>query len=311
MSQDQPSGESPEPGVRTVEPGMEGYPTWLDRTEYPFESNYMDLGPGRLHYVDEGEGRPILLLHGNPTWSFLYREIIRDLSEEYRCVAPDYFGFGLSDKPRYWSYRPADHAQIIAEFVDELGLEDLTLVVHDWGGPIGISYAEDHPENVHSLVVINSWCWPVEGRLRYRLWSSLVGGPIGRYFGKRYNFLADRMLSMGVADRSRLTDHIKRHYTEPLSNAEERKGTWTFAREITGSSAWLEDLWRGRAGLADIQALIIWGRKDRAFDVDALRTWQGLFPDARTVEYDDASHYVPEEKGPQVATEIRQFLGES
>ena len=286
-------------------------PGWLDRSEYPFESNFTSLEPGRLHYVDEGEGRPILLLHGNPTWSFLYRDVIRDLSEEYRTIAPDYFGFGLSDKPRYWSYRPEDHAQIIAEFVDELGLEELTLVVHDWGGPIGLSYAEAHPENVRSLVVINSWCWPVEGQLRYRLWSSLVGGPIGRYFGKRYNFLADRMLSMGVADRSLLTDQVKRHYTEPLANPDNRMGTWTFAREVTGSSAWLENLWNERGTIAGIPALIIWGRKDRAFGMDALRTWQGLFPDARTVEYEDAGHYVPEEKGIQIAAEIRQVLQKS
>ena len=286
-------------------------PAWLDRTEYPFESNYLDLEPGQLHYVDEGEGRPILFLHGNPTWSFLYRKVIEGLSEEFRCVAPDYFGFGLSDKPRHWSYRPEDHAQIVEQFVDELGLEDITLVVHDWGGPVGLSYAQNNPENVHSLVIANTWLWPVEQRLRYRAWSSLLGGPIGRYFGKRYNFYADRMIPMGFADRSRLTETIKRHYSKPLANPEDRTGTWTFARELTGSSVWLSRLWEMRAAIAGKPALLCWGMQDRAFGIDALRTWQGLYPDARTVEFQDAGHYVQEEKGPQFAAEIRRFLSES
>lgn len=310
MSQDQPSAGSPEPSVRTVEPEREGHPPWLDRTEYPFEPHFVDLGPGRLHYVDEGEGRPILFLHGNPTWSFLYRDVIRDLSDEYRAIAPDYYGFGLSDKPRYWSYRPEDQARIIAEFIEELGLENLTLVVHDWGGPIGISYAEDHPENVESLVVLNSAVWPLDDRLRFRLWSSLVGGPVGRYFGKRYNYLPKRMLSMGVSDRSRLSEQVTRHYTAPLAEPGDRMGTWIFAREVTGSSAWLARLWDRRAAIADIPTLIVWGMNDRAYGTDILRTWQGLFPEARTVEYADASHYVPEEKGPQLAAEIRDFLAE-
>lgn len=322
MSRDQPSAESSgtgtdiesgtdtEPGT-TAEPGAEGYPAWLDRSEYPFESNYLDVGPGRLHYVDEGEGRPILFLHGNPTWSFLYRTAIQELSDDHRCVAPDYFGFGLSEKPRDWSYRPEDHARAVVEFVEELGLADVTLVVHDWGGPLGVSYAEDHPENVHSLVVTNSWCWPVDDRLRYRLWSSVLGGPLGRYFGKRYNFMADRMLSMGVAERARLPDRIKAHYTEPLADPAERAGTWTFAREVTGSSNWLADLWDRRAAIAGLPALLCWGTRDRAFGVDALRTWQALYPDARTVEFADASHYVPEEKGTRLAAEIREFLAES
>jgi haloalkane dehalogenase len=311
MSQDQPSADSPEMGATTAEQRTDGQPRWLDRTEYPFESNYLDLEPGRLHYVDEGEGRPILMLHGNLTWSFLYRKVIRDLSDEHRCIAPDYFGFGLSDKPRYWSYRPADHARMIEAFVEELGLDDVTLVVQDWGGPIGLSYAERHPDDVHSLVICNSWCWPIENRLRARTVSTLLGGPVGRYFGKRYNFFADRLLPMGFADRSRLTDAVKRHYTEPLANPEDRKGTWTFARELTGSSAWLEDLWEMRAAVAGEQALLCWGMQGSMFGADALRTWQGLYPDARTAEFDDAGHFLPEEKGPELAAEIRRFLSES
>lgn len=314
MADYEPPVETPEATATTVEPGAEderASPPWLDRTEYPFEPNALDLGPGRLHYVDEGEGRPILMLHGNPTWSFLYRHVIRNCSDEYRCVAPDYFGFGLSEKPRYWSYRPADHARIVEEFVDELGLEDLTLVVHDWGGPIGFSYAENHPENVHSVVVASTWLWPLDDRWRYRAWSGLLGGSVGRYFGKRYNLFADRVIPMGFADRSRLTETVERHYREPLADPEDRKGTWTFAREVTGAAEWLGELWDRRGTVADLPALLCWGEQDRAFGTDILRTWQGLYPAARTVTFPDAGHYVQEEKGAEFAEEVRQFLAET
>lgn len=304
-STDDPASIAVEPTLRQTG----GYPPWLDREMYPFDSHYVDLGPGRMHYVDEGEGRPVLMLHGDPTWSFLYRHLIDGLSAEYRCIAPDYFGFGLSQKPRYWSYRPEDHARTIEAFIEELELEDVTLVVHDWGGPIGLSYAEHNPENVHSLVITNTLVWPVDDEWRFRLYSNLLGGPIGRFFGKRYNFYADRAVSMGFADRSRLTDSIKRHYLEPLADPQDRRGTWTFARAITDSSPWLADLWRNRSALTDIPALICWGMADRLVGSDALRTWQALYPDARTITYPAAGHLLQEEVGGQLTDEIGNFLG--
>jgi len=112
---------------------------WLDRDEYPFAPHYLTTPAGRLHYIDEGSGRPIVFVHGNPVWSFLYRNQIKALTSEHRCIAPDHIGFGLSDKPRDWTYLPAQHAANLEQLLEPMDLHDLTLVIGDWGGPIGIS----------------------------------------------------------------------------------------------------------------------------------------------------------------------------
>lgn len=282
-------------------------PDWLDREAYPFDSHYHDHPEGRVHYVDEGEGRPVVTLHGNPTWSFLYRELVRGLRDDYRAVAPDYLGFGLSEKPPGFSYRPPDHAAVVADLIDHLGLEDVTLVVHDWGGPIGLHYAAEHPENVRALVVTNTFMWPIEDAAG-RAFAALLGGPLGRVLCERYNAFARYVMKLGVADRSRLPPAVHDQYLRPLATAEERTGTWVFPRELVGSRDWLADLWGRRSRVADLPALLVWGMRDVAFDRDDLRRWQALFPDARTVELGDASHYLHEEKGAETVEPIREFL---
>lgn len=148
---------------------------------YDPASRFFQAGEHRLHYIDEGEGEPIVMVHGNPTWSFLYRKFIKELSHTHRCIAPDHLGFGLSDKPSGWSYKPADHAANLAALLDKLDLIDITLIVQDWGGPTGLSYALKNPERVKRLVIMNTWFWPVEDERHYRLFSGMVGGPIGRF----------------------------------------------------------------------------------------------------------------------------------
>jgi haloalkane dehalogenase len=134
--------------VRSDVAGVNRSLDWVDRNEYPFRSHYLSTEHGDLHYVDEGSGEVILFVHGNPTWSFMYRHLIKGLSAGFRCVAPDHIGFGLSDKPFDVSYLPQFHAENLERFIDRRGLKDITLVIHDWGGAIGMSYALNHPENV-------------------------------------------------------------------------------------------------------------------------------------------------------------------
>lgn len=131
-------------------------PDWVDRAEYPFEPEAIILGPGTMRYLDEGDGESVVMVHGTPTWSFLYRHLVKGLRDRYRCVVPDHLGFGLSDKPARWSYAPADQARNLTTLIETLGLKDITLVVHDFGGPIGLSYALEHPENVRRLVLFNT-----------------------------------------------------------------------------------------------------------------------------------------------------------
>lgn len=133
---------------------------WINREQYPFASHSLAVPAGRMHYVDEGSGEPIVMVHGNPTWSFLYRDLIKRLQPAYRCIAMDHLGFGLSDKPAGWSYLPADHAANLTAFIQGLGLQKITLVVQDWGGPLGLSYAVNHPANVARIILMPSrWWW--------------------------------------------------------------------------------------------------------------------------------------------------------
>lgn len=155
--------------------GIMKEPEWLDRKEYPFRSNFYNTKLGMIHYLDEGEGDPIVFIHGNPSWSFQFRNVIKQLSKTHRCIAPDLIGFGLSDKPRDWSYLPKEHAKIVDEFLESLDLHDITMVVGDWGGPIGLSYAIDHPDRIKNIVITNTWLWSVKNDWYYQAFSKFVG----------------------------------------------------------------------------------------------------------------------------------------
>jgi haloalkane dehalogenase len=145
---------------------------------FPFRSRWFGSTAGRVHYLDEGDGTPILLLHGNPTWSFLYRHLIPLLADRFRCLAVDYPGFGLSDRPPGYRYTPAEHAQVVGELVDHLDLADLLVMGHDWGGPIGLSVAAARAGRVCGLILGNTWFWPPDARLR--LFSAVMSSPPGR-----------------------------------------------------------------------------------------------------------------------------------
>jgi len=291
-----------------VSPPEVNCPAWLDRAEYPFEPRYFELDAGRLHYVDEGAGPPVVMVHGNPAWSFLYRNLIKRLSRGHRCLALDHIGFGLSDKPAGWSYRPEDHARNLEAFIQSLGLRDITLVVQDWGGPIGLSYAISHPEKVGRLIITNTWMWPVNRDPCYWAFSRFMGSFPGRLLIRRWNFFASFLMPRMFGDRSRLPPEIHRQYLAPLGRPEERKGCWVFPREILRSSDWLGRLWTSRKKIAEKPALILWGMKDIAFRKRELNRWAELFPQARVVKFPTAGHFLFEECGEELYRPIEDFL---
>jgi pimeloyl-ACP methyl ester carboxylesterase len=277
-------------------------PPWVDRREYPFEPRTLDVGAGRLSYVDEGQGSPIVMVHGTPTWSFLYRHLIRELRPRYRCVAPDHLGFGLSDRPPGWSYRPEDQARNLARLIDSLALKDLTLVVHDYGGPIGLAYALEHSDNVRRLVLFNTWMWSFAGDLQIERVSRILGGRLGRFLYERLGFSVRVMLRHAIADRRRYAREIERHYLKALDGY----ATWICAREVLGSSDWYDGLWRRRDRIAPIPALLIWGMKDPAFG-RYLPRWREVFERAEVVEL-DCGHAPPEERAPESLRRLVPFL---
>ena len=135
-------------------------PQWVSHDLYPFDNHYIEIDCCRAHYVDEGTGPPLLLLHGNPTWSFLYRNIIAVLRHRFRCVAVDYPGFGLSTAPPGYGFTPAEHAQVLEDLITFLDLQNITMMVHDWGGPIGFAVTARHPERFTAFVLGNTFAWP-------------------------------------------------------------------------------------------------------------------------------------------------------
>ena len=267
---------------------------WLDRTEYPFAPHYAEVGGGRMHYVDEGAGPAVVLVHGTPTWSFLWRRLIAELSTTHRVIAPDHIGFGLSDKPAGWSYRPADHARNLSTLLERLDVGPMTLVVHDFGGPIGLSHAIEHPERVTSLVLFNTFLWSMRDNPTAVRASRLFGSAFGRFLYTRLNLSPRWLIPMSFADRSRLTPAIHRHYTAPFPDADSRMGAWTLAKELVESSEWYDALWARRDRLATIPAQLHWGMKDPAFGPDALARWETVFERAE-VHRHDAGHFVQEE----------------
>jgi haloalkane dehalogenase len=284
---------------------------WIDRAEYPFASHYFETPAGAIHYVDEGSGQPIVMVHGNPAWSFLYRHLIKRLQPEYRCVAPDHIGFGLSDKPTDWEYLPADHAANLTALIDHLGLKDITLVIQDWGGPTGLGYAVAHPENVARLVIMNTWAWPVNRDPYYVAFSGFTGGPIGRMLIRRQNFFVNSIMPRAFGDRSKLTEAAHAHYRRPLAVPEERKGCWVFPKQIVGATPWLEQLWANISSLTGKPTLIVWGMKDIAFRENELQRWEATFPAAQVVRLETVGHYVQEEAPEELAAALIPFLRET
>lgn len=296
---------------RAEEGGIMNNSNWIDRDEYPFASHYFRVPAGNLHYVDEGSGAPIVMVHGNPTWSFLYRKLIKRLRSDYRCIAMDHLGFGLSDKPRDWSYLPKDHAANLMALIKGLKLKNITLIVQDWGGPTGLSYAVAYPENVARIIIMNTWCWPVNHDPYYIAFSGFVGGPIGRMLIRRYNFFARSIMRQAFGDKRKLSAAAHEHYLRALANPEERKGCFIFPKQIIASTPWLDQLWSHISTLNNKPTLIVWGMKDIAFREKELQRWERTFPEARTVRLSSVGHFPQEEAPDELTDAVVPFLRET
>jgi haloalkane dehalogenase len=288
-----------------------GNADWIDRNEYPFTSHFFQTPAGKLHYVDEGSGEVVVMLHGNPAWSFLYRKLIKRLSPHYRCIAPDYIGFGLSDKPGDWNYLPEEHAKNLEALIGHLGLKNITLVVGDWGGPIGMQYAVTHPENVKRLVVTNTWACPVDKDFHYIAFSAFMGGPVGRFLIRRFNFFVTSFMRVAFGDKRKLGDRAHQHYKDALPTAASRKGCYVFPRQIIASTPWLAELWSKFYVLKDNPTLFVWGMKDVAFREKELKRWQQALPNSLTLRLNTVGHFVPEEAPEELGEAILAFLADT
>ena len=284
----------------------DGVPAWVDREQFPFVNRWVTVGDGRLHYVDEGAGETILFVHGTPSWSFEWRRLIRELSGTHRCVAIDHLGFGLSDRPLAAQYTPEAHAVRLRAAVTALGLRDVTLVVHDYGGPIALPLALDGLAS--RLVVLNSFMWPLGDDPAIRRAGMLFGGTFGRLLYEYLNFSLRIIMPAAYADKRKLTPAIHRQYLSTFPDRASRGAVlWPLARALLGSTSWYQSLWARREALRAVPALLIWGTRDPAFGPRYLERWRSVLPQATVAEV-DAGHWPQEEAPDDVIQAIRRFL---
>jgi haloalkane dehalogenase len=280
-------------------------PAWVPAELYPFESRYADVAGARVHYIDRGSGPTLLLLHGNPTWSFLYRDIIAGLQDRYRCIALDYPGFGLSQAPSGYSFTPAEHAEIVERFLLHLDLREVTMMVQDWGGPIGFAAATRHPERFAAFVIANTWAWP-KSDLGTQAFSRFLGGPVGRFLILRRNFFVERIIPAGVRLR-KLPNGVMDAYRGPFPTPESRRPVHVFPREILASRPFLAEVADRLPTLSQRPALIVWPTRDVAFRRAERERWEGILPNHRTVVLEGAGHYVQEDACGEVVAAIRDW----
>ena len=276
---------------------------------YPFQPRYVDQTGLRMHYVDEGSGAPVLLLHGEPTWAFLYRKMIPQLSRVARVVAPDYFGFGRSDKPtRLEDYSYDFHYGSIERLADALDLRDATIVVQDWGGPVGLRLAVEHPERVARLVILNTGIGagraPSPEWLRFREFVRRVGSDLVPGQLVRLSCLTDP------------GDEVIEAYNAPFPTPESKAGVLAFPElvptEIDHPSA--AKMLEVRAGLESWErpALVLFSDSDPIFSTVAAEHLAARIPGAGPAEtIAGASHFLQEEKGEEIADRILRFLADA
>ena len=265
-----------------------------------------------MSYVDEGpkDGEAVLMLHGNPTWSFLYRDLIVGLSPAFRCLAPDHVGMGLSDKPAGYDYGLESRIGDIEALVASLGLRKVHLVVHDWGGPIGFGFAARHPERVGRIVILNTAAFLSE-RMPARI-ALCRSRWLGAFLVRGLNGFAEAATWMATASR-RLTWDERRAYLYPYDSWAHRIGVYRFIRDVPlerdhPSRTTLEDVGRGLTRLSGHEKMIVWGDRDFCFDEVFLSRWREIYPEARVERFASAGHFVLEDAGADARSRISDFL---
>jgi cis-3-alkyl-4-acyloxetan-2-one decarboxylase len=291
--------------------GMGSHPTPDWRPLYPFAAHELRLDAWRYHYLDEGAGEPLLLAHGNPTWSFYWRNLVLALRDRYRVVVPDHLGCGLSDKPQDYPYCLSRHVDNLVRLIEHLDLSRLTLLVHDWGGAIGLGAALRVPTRVSRLVLFNTGAFPppfVPFRIRLCRCPGL-----GRWAIRRLNLFARAALIMAVQKRERMTPAVCAGLLAPYDSWDHRVAIERFVADIPLTPrhpTWqvLADIERGLPRLADRPVQMIWGMRDWCFTPACLERFLAHFPRAEVQRLEDAGHYVIEDAHERIVPLVREFL---
>ncbi len=279
--------------------------------DFAFASKYVEVHGSNIHYVEEGTGDPVLFVHGNPTWSYLWRNIIPKVAQTHRAIAVDLLGFGRSDKPSDADYSFDEHCAVVAGFIDSLDLRNLSLVLHDWGGPIGMSYAIDHKENVAKVVLISTFVAPVKLPLGFAL-KVLRLRWLSAFIIQRLNLFLPFALRVGVANRSHLTREVLRQYHAPFPDYESRRSMRRWPEQLPLGPA--DSAYRAleRIGAAlpsfDRPVLVLKAERDPILTMKRAKWLVQTLPVARLEVVEKAGHYAQEDQPEKVAAAISQFL---
>lgn len=282
-------------------------PTFLQLL-YPFQPKSFRAPTGNLSVVDEGAGDAILFLHGNPSWSFLYRDLVLDLRNRYRCIAPDHQGCGLSD-PQSKRLRMADHSGNLVRLLDELAVDRFHLVAHDWGGAIGAHLAGSMPDRIKSMTFMNTAAFRIR-RIAWRI--RLARTPfLGRFLMERYNAFARAAITMAVVEP--LSPAVAEGFLYPYQNREKARSTANFVADIPRSAShpsWktLLETEESLGSLREKPVFLPWGMRDFCFDEPFLEQWIDHFPNAVVQRYENAGHYVLEDAGEDLRPRIAEFI---
>lgn len=287
-------------------------PGWL-QAEYPFTPHRHRLADGTaLSFLDEGPRtrRAVVMVHGNPTWSYYYRHLVRALAPTRRCIVPDHVGMGLSDKPEHRAYTLAQRIADLEDLITSLDLEQIDLVVHDWGGAIGLGFAGRHPAKVRRLAILNTAAFP-DSRIPARI--ALCRAPLlGPLIVRGCNGFAWPATWMAMARRA-LSVEEKRGYLFPYGSWADRVAVNAFVRDIPMDAvhptrATLAAVELGLSGLRGKEALLCWGGRDFCFNDHFLERWRGIFPHAAVHRIADAGHYVLDDAREDVVPRVTAFL---
>ena len=278
---------------------------------YPYTSHYFDLNPHKYHYLDEGEGEILLFLHGNPTWSFYYRTLIKEFKYSYRCVAPDHIGCGLSDKPQDYNYTLSVHIDNLEKLINFLDLKNITLVMHDWGGSIGMGLAVRKPKLIKRLVLFNTAAF-LSSRIPFRIkifQKPLIGTIAIRFF----NMLTRGLLIFGLKSNKLLTKKIKAGYLAPYDSFKNRIGNLKFIEDIpinssSKSYAVILNIEKNLNQFGKLPILIVWGGKDFCFNMMFLDKWRKIYPSAEVHEIPEAGHLVVEDAYEKIIPKMSTFF---
>lgn len=281
------------------------------RDIYPFDGKFLDIDGLNYHYVDEGQGDPILMVHGNPTWSFLFRNFIRHLSSDRRCIAVDHIGCGLSDKPQNYRYRLNRHVANLEHLLLTLDLRNVTLMVHDWGGPIGLGVAGRHPERFSRIIISNT-----AGFRSSRMPSILKVARLpllGEFLIRGLNAFCETAARTALERRERMVGAVRRGYLEPYNSWANRIATARFVQDVPMSPEHpsylaLAEVEAGLSRLAHLPTLLMWGEKDWCFPPHFRDRFLEFFPNAQRVDLPLAGHLLYEDE-PEITLEsVRKFL---